>query len=187
MGAAGAAPARAGGQHASRATPPAATPAPEASQFDFLVGQWELEVTPKVSSLAARIHGAPKLLGSWKAWKAMDGFGLEDELRIVDRSGNPSTLSLAVRAWSPGERRWLVTSTDAYRARVTQSTATWDGKVMSLAGASDGGAVRTRSRFSAITGSTFRYEQDRSEDGGRTWSERALVIQARRVAAVAPR
>jgi hypothetical protein len=175
------------GQHPARATPPANAPAREATQFDFLVGQWELEVTPRVSSLAARIHGAPKLLGSWKAWKALDGFGIEDELRIMDRSGNPSALSLAVRVWNASERRWLVTSTDAYRARVSQAAAQWDGKVMSQLGNADGGLVRTRSRFSAITPTAFRFEQDRSEDGGKTWEERSLVIQAKRVAGVAPR
>lgn len=180
-------PERAQAQHPSRSAPPAITPAREAAQFDFLVGQWELEVSPKVSSLAARIHGAPKLMGSWKAWKAMDGFGIEDELRIFDRSGNPSALSLAVRVWNAAERRWLVTSTDAYRARVSQATATWDGAVMSQVGGADGGMLRSRSRFSAITATTFRFEQDRSEDGGKTWDERALVIQARRVGAVAPR
>ncbi len=181
------APSGTGAQQPARPSPPANTPAREAAQFDFLVGQWELEVTPKVSSLAARIHGAPRLLGSWKGWKALDGHGIEDELRIVDRSGNPTALSLAVRVWNAAERRWVVSSTDAYRARVTQATAQWDGTVMSLVGTADGGMLRTRSRFSAITPGTFRFEQDRSEDGGKTWQERALVIQARRVAAVAPR
>src|SRR5437764_1451564 len=72
------------------ASRPAAAPPTEASQFDFLLGQWELTVMPKVSSLAAAIHGAPRLLGTWKGWRAMDGYGIEDELRIVDGSGNPS-------------------------------------------------------------------------------------------------
>ena len=48
--------------------PGTAAPA-EAAQFDFLVGQWELEVTPKVGGLGAMIHGAPRLVGSWKAWR----------------------------------------------------------------------------------------------------------------------
>ena len=43
----------------------------EAEQFAFLVGHWEVTVTPKVSSLAARIHGSPTYLGTWKAWPAL--------------------------------------------------------------------------------------------------------------------
>jgi hypothetical protein len=38
-----------------------ATPRPEAKQFDFLIGHWELEVHPKADSLMAKIHGAPQL------------------------------------------------------------------------------------------------------------------------------
>src|SRR4051812_21554394 len=76
---------------------PALTPAREAGQFDFLIGQWDLVVTPKANSLAAKIHGSPTFLGMWKAWRAVDGFGVEDELRIMDRSGNPSSLSHALR------------------------------------------------------------------------------------------
>lgn len=180
-------PCTSGAQRPNRSAPPATTPAREASQFDFLVGQWELEVTPKVSSLAARIHGAPKLLGTWKGWKVMDGFGVEDELRIFDRSGNPSALVLAVRIWSAAERRWLVSSSDPYSARAAVSTATWDGKVMSLASGAEGSLLRTRSRISEITPTAFRMEQDRSEDGGKTWEAKVLVIRARRVAAIAPR
>jgi len=180
-------------QHSGRgaSTPsPATAPSREASQFDFLVGQWELVVTPKVSSLAARIHGAPKFLGTWKGWKTMDGFGVEDELRIMDRSGNPSTLLHSLRLWSPSEQRWLVSAADAYRARLTTAAARWDGSTMTTSSGDAGtveGPVRTRSRFSAITPTTFRFEQDRSEDGGKTWNERALVIEAKRVSATAPR
>ncbi|HEX4934612.1 MAG TPA: hypothetical protein VFV33_15590 [Gemmatimonadaceae bacterium] len=175
-------------QHDARgAGAPATAPAREAAQFDFLVGQWELEVRPKVNSLAARIHGAPKLLGSWKAWKVMDGFAVENELRIMDRSGNPSALFLSVRQWSPGERRWIVTGHDAYRARASSATATWDGTVMVVRGTGDAPQSLTRTRFSAITATSFHWEQDRSDDGGKTWNEKALVIDARRVSATAPR
>jgi hypothetical protein len=154
------------------------------------VGQWDLVVRPKVSGLAARIHGAPRLLGTWKAWKALDGRGIEDELRIVDGSGNPSALSRAVRVWSPAERRWSIASADAYRGRVSVSTATWSGSVMEATGqgADPGGTpTTTRSRFSAITATSFRFVQDRSADGGKTWDEAVLTIEAKRVAPVAPR
>lgn len=178
------------GQHAGRAPTPGAAAPREATQFDFLVGQWELTVTPKVSSLAARLHGAPRLLGTWKAWRALDGYGIEDELRVVDRSGNPSTLSLNIRAWSSTENRWVMTAVDAYRGRVSTSQGAWGNGEMVVNGQGsdpEGKPVVTRSRFTAITPTAFRFVQDRSSDGGRTWDEKALVIEARRVAAVAPR
>ena len=162
-------------------------PASEVAQFAFLVGQWELKVRPKVNALAARIHGAPKFLGSWKGWRIMDGYAVEDELRIMDRSGNPSALFHSVRQWIPTDRRWKVTGHDAYGARVSSATATWDGQVLLVTGSTDGTQSVTRTRFSAITATSFHWEQDRSDDGGKSWNEKALVIDARRVSATASR
>lgn len=145
---------------------------------------------PKVSSLAARIHGAPKLLGIWKAWKAFDGFGIEDELRIMDASGNPSSLAHTMRVFDAGSRQWSLTMLDVYRTRFTSSVAEWkNGEMVTTSRGTDteGKPMLTRSRFHAITPSTFRFQQDRSLDDGRTWNTGVLRIEARKVAAVAPR
>src|SRR5262249_45690021 len=104
------------------AAPTAASATAEAKQFDFLLGQWELEVHPKISGLAAMIHGAPKLVGTWKAWRVLDGLGIEDEMRIVDTSGNPLTLNRALRIWSSRDARWKVSSVDAYHARSSEAS-----------------------------------------------------------------
>ena len=183
-------PVRGAAQHEARGNTPAVAPSREATQWDFLVGQWDLTVKPKVSSLAARIHGAPRLLGTWKAWKAFDWFGIEDDLRIVDGSGNPRSLTHAVRVYSPSERRWNVSTLDVYRMRFTPSTAEWrDGEMIVTARGTDtdGKPMLTRGRFHAITSGSFRLRQDRSSDDGRTWDEGVLVIEAKRVAAQAPR
>lgn len=176
-------------QHAGGGSAASTAPA-DARQFDFLIGQWELVVRPKVSTLAARIHGAPKLLGTWKAWRAFDGFGVEDELRIVDASGNPTSLGTSMRAWSVAERKWLVTTLDAYRGRMTSANAEWRAgeMVMSSRGTdAEGKPTILRTRFFAITPTTFKFQQDRSSDDGKTWEEGTLRIDARRVAATAPR
>jgi len=162
----------------------------QARQFDFLIGQWELTVTPKVSGLAARIHGAPRLLGTWKAWKAFDGFGIEDELRIVDASGNPASLSHALRVFDAAARHWTITSLDVYRTRFSAATAEWkNGEMVTTNSGTDseGKPMLVRSRFHAITPNSFRFQQDRSADAGRTWNEGILKIAAQRVAATAPR
>lgn len=178
-------------QHtAARPSTPGNSPPREATQFDFLVGQWEVTVTPKVTSLAARIHGAPKLLGTWKAWRAFDGFGVEDELRIVDGSGNPNSLSYALRVYNAAERRWEITGMDVYRARPSAATAVAnDGEVVQSGRGvdADGKEYLTRTRFFGITANAFRFQQDRSTDGGRTWTEAVLKMEAKRVAASAPR
>lgn len=182
-------PALASAQHTGAGATASTAPA-EARQFDFLIGQWELVVRPRVTTLAARIHGAPKLLGTWKAWRAFDGFGIEDELRIIDGSGNPASLGSSMRAWSTGERKWLISTLDAYRGRMTSATAEWRGSEMIVSGRgtdAEGKPTLLRTRFFAITPAAFRFQQDRSNDDGKTWEEGILRIDAKRVAASAPR
>jgi len=178
-------------QHGGGAPAPPSTTVPsEARQFDFLIGQWELEIKPKVSSLAAMIHGSPKLVGSWKAWRGLDGFGVEDELRIADASGNPLSLNEALRVFDRNQNRWTVVGVDVYRARVSNSTAQWSGSEMRLDGNGvdgEGKAYVSRTRYFAIGPDAFRMQQDRSYDNGQTWDEATLAIEAKRVAAAATR
>ncbi|MFN0178537.1 MAG: hypothetical protein ACKVZ0_07020 [Gemmatimonadales bacterium] len=165
-------------------------PAAEASQFDFLIGQWEITVQPRATSLAARIHGAPKLGGTWKAWRAFDGFGIEDEMRIVDASGNPVSLTHAVRVYDPTAKRWSISGLDVYRTRFSASTATWTNGEMVATGTGtdpEGKPSMTRTRYFEISPTGFRMEQDRSADNGATWAKATIKITARKVAAAAPR
>lgn len=186
-------PALVAAQHPTRPAPtaaPAGRPAREAAQFDFLVGHWEVTARPKATSLATRIHGVPKLVGTWKGWRALEGNGIEDELRLLDGSGNPVTLSLAIRVWNNEERSWQTTAVDAYRGRVSTGNAHWSGTSMDamVKGADPSGKPSlTRTRFLDITPNAFRWVQDRSLDDGKTWEEKVLVIEAKRVAATAPR
>ena len=184
-------PAAAVAQHADAAPalPPTTAPA-EARQFDFLIGQWELEVKPKVSSLAAMIHGAPKLVGSWKAWRSFDGFGIEDELRVADASGNPMSLNEGLRVFDRNQNRWTVVGVDVYRARVSNSTAQWNGSEMRVGGSGvdgEGKAYVSRTRYFGIGPDAFRMQQDLSYDNGQSWDEATLAIEAKRVAAAAAR
>jgi len=170
--------------HAQQAAPA------EAAQFDFLVGQWELEVTPKVSGLAAMIHGAPKLVGSWKAWRSFDGFGLDDELRILDASGNPVSLNHSQRIFDAKTKRWLVSGLDVYRARFGSASGQWQNGEMRLEGSgqnNEGKPVLTRTRFTEITAERFKMRQDRSLDNGANWEEGTLTVVAKRISRKATR
>jgi len=180
----------AGAQHGP-GSPPTQTNAPrEAKQFDFLVGQWALTAEPKVSVLVATFHGQPKLPGTWKAWRALDGFGIEDEMRLTDDAGNPRSLAHSVRIWNRQARKWSSSTLDVYRSRFSEASAEWKGGVMTLTTrgtADDGRPYVLRAHFYDIRPNAFRWRQDRSYDGGRTWDEGTLRIEAKRVAAVAPR
>ena len=160
----------------------------EASQYDFLAGQFDLTVTPKVSGLVARIHGVPKLHGSWKGARALDGWGVEDELRITDESGNPILYTHFVRIYDAGARHWVVSAIDVYRQRLTTSSAQWhNGEMLTTADGidPDGKPYRSRTHITDITPTGFHYSQDVSHDGGVTWDLGHLVMEARRAAAAA--
>jgi hypothetical protein len=171
-------------------SPPALhTAPPEASQFNFLLGEWELDVKPAPNGLAQRIHGVPKLVGMWKAWRALDGWGVEDELRITDRSGNPMAFSHAVRFFDANAKSWRTSNLDVYRATWTASTAQWRGGEMVTTGSgtdSEGKRYLSRARYSAITPDSFTFTQERSTDNGKSWSLN-LTIQAKKVAAPSSR
>jgi hypothetical protein len=166
--------------------PPPDTKAPrEASQYDFLLGQWDVVVKPKVGGLVSLIHGAPTLHGSWKGWRALDGWGIEDELRIADESGNPVGYSHATRVYAAAAKHWSIAVIDVYRQRLTTSSAEWlNGQMSATSEAIDpsGKPYRSRTRFSDITPNGFRYQQDVSYDGGATWDEARLVMTAKRLA-----
>ncbi|MCE9602795.1 MAG: hypothetical protein K8S21_11380 [Gemmatimonadetes bacterium] len=178
-------------QHAGGGAASSTSTAPkEAEQFAFLVGQWEVTVMPKVSSLVATLHGQPKLLGTWKAWRAFDGFGVEDELRIIDGSGNPNALSHSMRIYDVTLGKWTQTSLDVYRGRFTTANGTWAQNALSLRSVgrdAEGKPFVQRSRFYDITATGFKYEVDRSNDGERTWETGVVRIEAKRVAASAAR
>lgn len=177
-------------QHGPGGGSRAVAPPSEANQFDFLIGQWELTVTPKVAGLAARIHGVPKLLGTWTASRAFDGFGIEDEIRIVDGSGNPNSLSHSMRIYNTAEKRWESTTLDVYRVRFSAGTGRLTNGEMVMTGTgidTEGKPYVSRTRFHSIKRESFAFQQDRSFDQGRTWTEKVLRIDAKRASATPTR
>ena len=179
------------GAQRSGAVAPSPTVAPkEGSQFDFLIGQWEVVTTPLAKTLGQKIHGVQKLPGVWKAWRALDGWGIEDELRLTDASGNPRLLTHTVRFFDSKARKWNLSTIDIYQGIVTASSAELKGKAMIVSSQGkegDGGAYLSRGSFTNITAQTFMYRLDRSYDNGKSWTEGFATIEARRTAAMAPR
>jgi hypothetical protein len=170
-------------QHGAGAEPPSTRAPHEASQYDFLAGQWELAITPKVSGLVAQIHGVPKLRGAWKGARALDGWGEVDELRIADASGNPIAYTHFVRVYDPETKHWLISAVDVYRQRIsTASAQLLNGEMLSVSDALDpeGKPYRSRTHITDITATSFHYSQDVSHDGGATWDMDHLVMEAKR-------
>jgi hypothetical protein len=169
--------------------PPDRTAPPEAAQFNFLVGQWDLVVKPAAVGLGQKVHGTPKLIGTWKAWREFDGWGVEDELRITDGSGNPIGLSHAMRYYDATAKKWKSVGLDVYRGAISNAVAEMRGTVMvsnSSGRDPEGKAYLSRARYADITPNSFTFLQERSTDNGKTWDE-SLTIEAKRTASLAPR
>ncbi|MEO5624985.1 MAG: hypothetical protein ABIQ70_03110 [Dokdonella sp.] len=155
----------------------------EARQFDFLIGQWQVEVHPKVSSLVAMIHGTPHIAGIWTAVRAADGLGVVDDLRVVDGSGNPLSSNHSVRTYVEAEAQWKISGGDTANKRDSEAHGHLRDGVMILEGRytdSEGNITLTRTRYLDITAGGFRMQQDRSTDNGQSWDENALTIDAKR-------
>jgi hypothetical protein len=156
---------------------------PEARQFDFLVGQWQVSGEVKVSGLVAMIHGRPKLAGSWKAWRTADGQGIEDELTLTDASGTPLSAMHVTRSFSRDENCWKIRGRDAYKGDLPPATARRQGDEMLVTSSGttpEGRHYRNRTHYLAITPAGFRMVQDRSYDDGKTWDTGAVTLDVRR-------
>lgn len=159
---------------------------PAADGFDFLLGDWRIDVHVKVSGLAAWIHGAPKLVGTLKARRTAEG--IEDELVIVDASGNPRGTNRTLRRFNAAAGHWSITNADTYHAREGRAQAWKEGSEVRVEGSysEDGKTTLTRSRYYAISPGGFRYRQDRSYDQGASWDENVFAFDATRTAAAPP-
>jgi hypothetical protein len=157
--------------------------APEARQFDFLIGQWKVSGEVKTSGLLALIHGTPKLVGSWKGWRVAGDHGIEDELTLTDTSGNPISAVHFTRTFSREENCWRITSRNTYNGSAPPATARWKGDEMLVMGSGtspEGKHYRSRTHYAAITPVSFRMVQDRSYDEGKTWEAAAVTLDVRR-------
>lgn len=154
----------------------------ETAQFDFLLGEWQLEVHPKFGGLVAMIHGTPRLIGTWTASRSSDGLGIEDDMRIVDGSGNPLSSNHSRRVYDAARHHWKVSGKDTQNGRSSEASGQWLNGEMHLDGKfiDAEGTTLTRTRYYDISANRFHMQQDRSTDNGQTWDEAVLTIDAKR-------
>ena len=160
----------------------------EASQFAFLLGQWDVAARAPAKSLAEKIHGTRSMSGTWHASRAMDGLGVDDELRIVDPSGNPHLLVHSLRLYEAPAKRWTSATIDVFGLGLIPMFGTWDGKELTLTSRPVGadGKGLFRCRFHDIAPNSFAFTEDHSTDDGATWAE-LFTAEAKRVTAGAVR
>jgi hypothetical protein len=155
--------------------PPAA---PEARQFDYLLGEWTYVATTKVPGIP------PTFTGTWRAWALDDGRGVMDEYRALDPAGNVAYYGVTIRTWDAEAGRWSILyidrGMDGRWGTLQTGEARFENGEMHLEQRGDRSMLRIR--YYDIQPDRFSWIADRSVDGGRTWTMGDTTIEARRVA-----
>lgn len=133
--------------------------------FDFLAGEWKIkhrrlkdgttDVWDTFES-GATVH------------RVLDGMGSIEELR----GPSGKYMGMGVRVWHPAEKLWADHWTGAYDGVVNapQMGQFIDGDGVFISDdTQDGKTIKIRGVWDRITGTSCRWHQSSSTDGGKTW------------------
>lgn len=145
-----------------------------ASQFDYLLGDWEFTSEDKE-------YG--KLRGYWSAVELAEGQIL-DEYRVVGDAGETYYVTTTLRNYNKFQARWELVGSEPGSGLQDVGTARRVGDEMHVEqtfGVAAGRRAMMRIRYYNIRPDAFSWAGDRSTDGGTTWVKNHLTIEARRI------
>jgi hypothetical protein len=159
----------------TRPTALTATGAP--TDFDFLIGDWDIDVETQAPGRPSRYRGR------WTATRAYNGRLIVDEFRALDDQGTVRNLSITYRIFNESVGRWLMSFInldnkawqDAEGARVGHEVHV---RQWFRGPRGEDGVLRIR--YTDITPESFLWRMDRSLDGGATWDVDYQIMRARR-------
>jgi hypothetical protein len=144
------------------------------NDFDYLLGDWEFTAEDKQWG---------KYKGRWSAVKLDDGQIL-DEYRVLGDKGESYYVTTTFRNYNKFLDRWELIGADGGSGLRDFGTAKRDGDEMHIEqtfGASSDKPSQWRIRYYAIKADRFSWTADITKDGGKTWTEKHLVIEANRI------
>ncbi|GJL91991.1 hypothetical protein [Hyphococcus sp.] len=132
----------------------------ELSQFDFVIGDWDVEITYRPP------QGDPVTYkAQWHNHWVVDGFVVMQEWR------GPYQTGAEMRAWNAKEKRWE--GKNIYSGRTWRTThAEFVGAEMKVYiedAADQTGPHINRETYFDISGDRFQMKSDKSYDEGETW------------------
>ena len=160
-------------------------PPPEASQFDFLVGEWTVDVTSKAP-------GTPPQYRGWRAAKTLNGLGIVDEYGVADDAGRIVFAGTTLRVFDTKAATWTMRYVDQFAGetgRWSELEGVKQGQEMHVEQRGQGPDGRTtilKIRYYNIQPNHFSRAADQSSDGGAAWVRDYLRIEATRRSKTAP-
>jgi hypothetical protein len=146
--------------------------------FDFLVGEWSVGHR----RLKERLAGSEdwdEFTGTARCWQVFGGAANIDEIVAPERG----LAGMSVRLYDSAERKWRIHWADSrtgsldpgVSGRFADDVGTFDGEDIC-----DGKPVAVRYVWSEMTGTSARWEQAFSADGGLTWETNWIMTFIRR-------
>lgn len=153
---------------------------PEAKQYDFLIGDWD------VSATRYKEDGTPLLnyKGLWQAKYLNEGRMVMDDFKALSPTGQPVSSFVTLRTYSDVTKRWEIVGLQAFQP---SAPTEWhgvlkDGEMLleAIARPPNGKIVQTKIRFFSIASESFSWESSMSFDEGKTWRRVADLRATRR-------
>jgi hypothetical protein len=151
----------------------------EASQFDFLLGEWttrSMRFRPDGSEIGG-------YAGTWRARHLHDAHILLDEFTARTDDGTEISYMATLRTYSTATERWEMTFLIAHQPQfITSFSGIFEDGEMKLDGSgrtSAGEPVLARVRFFDIGPTSFQWENRVSLDGGVTWYRDSTISAER--------
>lgn len=170
-------PGGAAGQAQAEASP---CPTPEARQFDFWIGEWDV-VNRNRQPESRRWYETGR--STDRVYTVVDGCGIVEHWR--GNALGQFIVGFSVRAWNPASSTW-----EMALLWPTSGRPAWGGlegvfrhgrgSFLTDGVTPEGDTVLTRFTFSDITPGTLRWQNGSSRDGGITWSSTWIMEFTRR-------
>jgi len=150
---------------------------PETSQFSFLIGRWDVEVTKPDETGS---WGGDPRRAYWEGRYILDGFAIADFWYDHPPDTDPDThRGINVRMFNRATGTWDITWQHTEDPLLVL-TGTADGETMVVSGESPDGSL-IRIVFSNLRYQSWDWQMDQSTDHGASWTP-AMRIRAERLA-----
>lgn len=154
-----------------------APPHAHASDFDYLLGDWEFS---GVNAQYGKMHGY------WSAVRLENPKQVMDEYRVVGPKGEVYYSTTTLRAYSNARDEWDLVSMEDGSGLQNLGTGRKEGSEVHISQkfmGPDGNFSILRIRYYNIGNDSFSWSADRSSDDGKTWTKNFQTLDVKRIGA----